>query len=118
MRMVMRSLLGLLMVLALALPASAGGLVALHGGGWVGFFVTDGELAKRLTKQDLFFLGLELRHRVFQQYGPLSQTEPQMPVVVLPDPSPVHAVELDQAIERLARLIRDAEREGSGRPAQ
>lgn len=116
MHMVIRSVLGFLVVLALALPASAGEFVALHGGGWVGFLVTDGDLAKRLTKQDLFFLGLELRRRVFQQYGPLSQIERQMPVVVLPDPSLAHSAELDQAIQRLGRLIREADRERSGRP--
>jgi len=100
----------------LTLPATAGEPTVYRKGDAVCFVFPDGRLADRLTRQDLFFLGLELRRRVFQQPGPLSPAEPSPPVVVLPDSGPANAAELDQAIQRLGRLIRDAERAGALKP--
>lgn len=110
--LILASLIGL----ALAVPAGAGEPTVFRANDSVCFVFPDGKLVERLTKQDLFFLGLELRRRVFQEHGPLSQLEPQPPVVVLPDDSAAHAAELNQAIERLGRLIREAERTGALRP--
>jgi len=112
-RFLLVSIPAALLALGLVGPARAGEPTVVRGHESVCFVFPDGKLAERLTKQDLFFLGLELRRRVFQQFGPLSQAEQEAPVVVLPDSSTAQAAELDQAIARLGRLIREAERAGT-----
>ena len=97
--------LGLLFIQAFFVASSFGGeLIALRGRGWLGFVIVDKDLSKRLSKQDLFLLGLSLRQKVFDTLDPLSGAREHMPVVVQ-DSSATHALELDQAIERLGRLI-------------
>lgn len=93
--------------------ASAGQLFAFHGAGWKSFVVLDDALVNRLTEHDLTLLRLALQRHLFREMSPLSRETQQPAAAVFQQPS--DNAELDQVIQRLGILIREAEREEKAR---
>ena len=80
-------------------------------GGSTVIVLSDEALSKLLTKHDRLFISLGLQRDFFRQANPLNQPDPSQPVVIEAQRFQVEEAELDRAIERLGRLIREAERE-------
>lgn len=113
MKRLLQLVLILLVVGGLAIPGSAGELLAFHGSGWRSFVILDDAFVNRLKEHDLIFLRFALQRHFFREFGPLSQETQPPPVVVFQNPSKQH--ELDQLIQRLSILIREAEQKEQGR---
>jgi len=93
--------------------ASSQGVVAgfrVAGGSTV-IILFDEALSKLLTKHDRLFISLGIQRDFFRQQNPLNQVNPFQPVVIEAQRFRGEEVELDRAIERLGRLIRETERE-------
>jgi hypothetical protein len=67
---------------------------------------------KLITKHDRLFISLGVRRDFFRQTNPLNQADSYSPVVFEAQRFNVEEVELDRAIERLGRLIREKEQQG------
>ncbi len=100
-------------VLGTAAASSAGQLFAFNGAGWRSFVVLDDALVNRLSEHDLTLLRLALQRQLFREISPLSRETQQPAAIVVLQPS--DQPELDQLVQRLGALIRDAERQGERR---
>jgi hypothetical protein len=82
----------------------------LTGGSTV-IIISDESLSRFLTKHARPFISLGIQRDFLGQRNPLNQPDPFQPIVIEAQRFGSEDVELDRVIERLGRLIRDAERE-------
>lgn len=80
-------------------------------GGSTVIILSDEALSKLLTKHDRLFISLGIQREFFRQANPLNQPDLPQPVLIEAQRFRGEEAELDRAIERLGRLIREAERQ-------
>ena len=83
---------------------------AVTGGSTV-IILTDPAVNKLVTAHDRLFISLGIQREFFRQSSPVGSAEPYHPVVFEAQRFRIEEVQLNQAIQRLGELIRQAERE-------
>ena len=73
--------------------------------------ISDEALGRLLINRDRLFLCLGIQQDCLRQRNPLNQANPFQPFVIEAQRFLGEEAELDRTIERLGRLIREAERE-------
>ena len=73
--------------------------------------ISDEALGRLLINRDRLFLCLGIQQDCLRQRNPLNQVNPFQPLVIEAQRFGGEGIELDGIIERLGRLIREAERE-------
>ena len=93
--------------------AAAQHMVAGFGvsGGSAVIILRDDAVSRLLTKHDRLFISLGIQREFFRQNDPLNQANAPAPVIIEAQRFQVEQAELDQAIQRLGRLIREADKE-------
>jgi len=83
----------------------------VSGGSTIIVIKGDG-FEKLVTKHDRLFISLGVQRDFFRQTNPLNQGGSYSPIVFEAQRFNVEEVDLDRAIERLGRLIREKEQQG------
>ena len=102
------------MLLGLAVrDAGAQGSVARFrvAGGSTVIIISDDALGRLLINRDRLFLSLGTQREFLRERNPLTQADPFRFLVIEAQRFGGEGIEVDGAIERLGRLIREAERE-------
>ena len=81
------------------------------GGGSTVILISDEALGRLLVNRDRLFLSLGIERDSLHQGNPFNQPNAILPVMIEAQRFGGEGRELDGAIERLGRLIREAERE-------
>ena len=80
-------------------------------GGSTVIIISDEALGRRLINRNRLFLSLGIQRDSLRQRNPLNQANPFQLLVIEAQRFGSEGIELDGIIERLGRLIREAERE-------
>ena len=83
---------------------------AVTGGSTV-IILTDPAVSNFVTAHDRLFISLGIQREFFRQSSPVGSAEPHQPIVFEAQQFRIEEAHLNQAIQRLGELIRQAEKE-------